>query len=103
MNQRETWIMHFIAGLNIVSLPTIGAAVFVSYEATQVVAAAACLANASYWLGRERRDHEIKHGIPAAGWHEGWRIWEWSLDGRMDLLTGWAGGLIPLGLTLLLV
>jgi hypothetical protein len=43
-------------------------------------------AQAMYWLGRERRDHEIKDGLnPDTEWWKGWNPLTWSLDGRRDL------------------
>ena len=38
-----------------------------------------------YYLGRERRDHEILTKIPDNDWYKGWNIFKWSKDGKMDL------------------
>lgn len=43
-------------------------------------------AQAFYFLGRERRDHEIKAGInPFKEWDRGWNVLQWSHDGQIDL------------------
>jgi hypothetical protein len=41
-----------------------------------------------YFLGRERRDHEIKAGInPFTGWHRGWNVFRWGADEKRDLFA----------------
>lgn len=100
MTQAETWVMHFMAGMTAVALPAIGAYVFGGPYIE--ITLAFSLANAGYWLGRERRDHEIKAGLKAADWDRGWNILRWSTDGQMDLLTGILGGSVPVGIIMLL-
>lgn len=41
-----------------------------------------------YWLGRERRDHEIASrpdDLAHTGWYRGWNVLRWSYDGQKDL------------------
>lgn len=41
-----------------------------------------------YFLGRERRDHEIAAGLnPFMDWARGWNIFNWSADEKRDLLV----------------
>lgn len=40
-----------------------------------------------FYLGRERRDHEIKAHIPTHLWYKGWNIFSWSKDGKADFFT----------------
>lgn len=54
----------------------------------------------AYYLGRERRDHENKVWRERAinltwGWGalRGWDIWNWSADGKRDLLAPMLGNL----------
>jgi hypothetical protein len=100
MTQQDTWIMHFMAGICVVSLPAIAAYIMAGPQLE--VALAASLANAAYWLGRERRDHEIKTGLKDIDWNTGWNILKWSRDGQMDLVTGILGGAIPVGIIMLI-
>ena len=37
-----------------------------------------------FYFGREITQHERKVGIPP--WYNGFKIWEWSLDSKLDLL-----------------
>lgn len=41
---------------------------------------AAFLAVAFFYLGRERRDYEIKEKIPIREWYKGWNVFEWCLS-----------------------
>lgn len=44
------------------------------------------LAQSYYFLGRERRDHEVKAGLnPVTDWYRGWNVLTWSADGQRDL------------------
>ena len=43
-----------------------------------------CFSPIFFYLGRERRDHEIKENIPTRLWHKGWNIFSWSLGGQLD-------------------
>ncbi len=64
----------------------------------------AWVAQAMYFLGRERRDHEIKSAInPFTGWYRGWNVLKWSRDGRIDLFAPVVvNGLIAYGVALCL-
>lgn len=43
-------------------------------------------AQAFYFLGRERRDHEIASGLnPFTEWWKGWNPLTWKHDGQIDL------------------
>lgn len=35
-------------------------------------------ANAAFWIGRERRDYEVRRVIPVRQWWRGWEFWRWS-------------------------
>lgn len=37
-----------------------------------------------FYFGREVTQHEKKVGTPP--WYNGFKIWEWSLDSKLDLL-----------------
>lgn len=37
-----------------------------------------------FYFGREVTQHEKKIGTPP--WYNGFKIWEWSLDSKLDLL-----------------
>lgn len=37
-----------------------------------------------FYFGREVAQHERKVGTPP--WYSGFKIWEWSLDSKLDLL-----------------
>ncbi|MEO1927620.1 MAG: hypothetical protein ABGX26_02915 [Nautiliaceae bacterium] len=37
------------------------------------------VATTFFFLGRERRDYEIKAHIPVRRWYEGWNILKWDL------------------------
>jgi hypothetical protein len=39
-----------------------------------------------FFLGRERRDHEIKSKLNPEYWWKGWNIGKWSIDGQVDLI-----------------
>lgn len=39
-----------------------------------------------FWLGRERRDHEIRASIPVRNWWKGWWIPSWSIDELVDMV-----------------
>ena len=46
------------------------------------------IAQSFYWLGRERRDHEVEAGLDATSdWWRGWNVFAWSLGGRRDLFA----------------
>lgn len=46
------------------------------------------IAQTAYWFGRERRDQELNTGINAfTGWYKGWDFWNWTPDGRRDLIV----------------
>ena len=45
------------------------------------------IAQSFYWLGRERRDHEIDAKLNAADWYRGWNVFAWSVDGQRDLFV----------------
>lgn len=38
------------------------------------------LANVMFWMGRERRDHEIEGRIPVREWWRGWNLLNWSRE-----------------------
>jgi hypothetical protein len=40
--------------------------------------AAGLAANVAFWIGRERRDYELRAGIPVRQWWRGWEIWRWT-------------------------
>ena len=33
-----------------------------------------------FYLGRERRDYEIKKGIPVRKWYTGWNVLDWCVS-----------------------
>ena len=46
------------------------------------------LAQAMYWLGRERRDQENLWGInPHSEWYKFWNVFKWEEDPRRDLIA----------------
>lgn len=64
----------------------------VAFAITRNVALSAWIGwamQSAYWLGRERRDHEILHPEVAHGFAalRGWNLLNWSFDGRRDLLA----------------
>ena len=44
----------------------------------------ACISPIMFYLGRERRDHEIKSNLAIRYWYKGWNIFKWSRDGQLD-------------------
>ena len=40
----------------------------------------------AFFLGRERRDFEVTHGLGARDWYRRWNILRWSTDNKRDLI-----------------
>jgi sterol desaturase/sphingolipid hydroxylase (fatty acid hydroxylase superfamily) len=87
MTQTQTWAVHFVAGVIICF-----AFSWLPAETTGFIAAI------GYFLGRERRDHEIAAKLPARDWWRGWDMTKWKLDGQMDLFTAAVGSLVGFAL-----
>jgi hypothetical protein len=81
-------------------------AAIVAYAFTHSLTTAAWIGwavQSAYWLGRERRDHEIKAGLnPVTQWYQGWNPFAWSADGQRDLFWPVAvNALLPALVTLI--
>jgi hypothetical protein len=62
-------------------------------------------AQALYWLGRERAQHEYRARLdPYLDWWTGWNVLEWTLDAQLDLaLPLLVNGIVAAALCWLLV
>jgi len=54
------------------------------------------VATTFFFLGRERRDYEIKAHIPVRNWYRGWNIFKWDLPDLAVVLFVWCIYLIYL-------
>ena len=91
MTQKETWIMH--AGFGF-AITLIFGFLAQSFAAGIPPVVWVGLMVGAYFLGRERRDYEIAHNVPAKDWMKGWNFMGWSTDNRNDLLTSWGGAAV---------
>ncbi len=82
-------ITHLALALIISSAATVMAVVvYVLLGEVALVLFAGWLSSTFYFLGRERRDHEIQAGFdPLINWYRQWNIWKWKQDTRDDFLA----------------